>query len=95
MDSSDTFSEAVTEALSDWEHCWAIETIETFPHRAVFGIRVEYLDRPIRFSELESRCLAAGLSVRVTALESVDDPEIPRLRVDVRWRVVPEVITGP
>jgi hypothetical protein len=33
---------------------------------------------------------------RVTALESVDDPELPRLRVDARRRPIhPPTLTGP
>jgi hypothetical protein len=89
------FRETVAAALDDWAHCWAVEQIETHPHRAVLGVRVAYLDRPIRFCEIERRCSDAGLHVCVTALESVGDPETPRLRLDVRRRDTPRTILGP
>jgi hypothetical protein len=89
------FRETVATALDDWAHCWAVEMIETHPHRAVIGVRVAYLDCPIRFCEIETRCQQAGLTARVTALESVGDPETPRLRVDIRRQPTPRTLVGP
>mgnify|MGYP006299960451 FL=1 len=86
----------IERALADWPHCWAVEEITTHPDRAVIGVRVEYLDRPIYFHEVETRCRAHGVFARVTALESVDDPEMPRLRLDARQQAGwPTTLAGP
>jgi hypothetical protein len=42
--------DTVANALNDWPHCWAVEEITSHPDRAVLGVRIEYLDRPIRFA---------------------------------------------
>jgi hypothetical protein len=86
MGDEESICDTVTSALDDWPHCLAVEEITSHPDRTVLGVRVEYLDRPIRFAELETRCGEHGVIARVTALESVDDPEMPRLRVDARRR---------
>jgi hypothetical protein len=96
MGDAESICDTVTSALDDWPHCWAAEELTTHPDRAVLGVRVEYLDRSIRFAELETRCVEHGVIVRVTALESVDDPELPRLRVDARRRPIhPRTLAGP
>jgi DNA-binding LytR/AlgR family response regulator len=88
--------DTVASALDDWPHCWAVEAITSHADRAVLGVRVEYLHQPIRFAELETRCGEHGVIARVTALESVDDPELPRLRVDARRRPIhPRTLAGP
>ena len=88
--------ETIGRALADWPHCWAVEEIATRPDRVVVGVRVEYLDRPIRFTELETRCRAHGVVARITALEAVDDPETPRLRLDARRQAAgPTTLAGP
>jgi hypothetical protein len=88
--------ETIERALDDWPHCWAVEEITTHSDRAVVGVRVEYLDRPIRFRELETRCRAYGVIAHITALETVDDPETPRLRLDARRLTGgPTTIAGP
>ena len=96
MDDDESICDTVASALDDWPHCWAVEEITSHADRAVLGVRVEYLDRPIRFAELETRCVEHGVIVRVTGLELVDEPEIPRLRVDARRRPIhPRTLAGP
>jgi hypothetical protein len=96
MGDEESICDTVASALDDWPHCWAVEEITSRADRAVLGVRVEYLDRPIRFADLETRCGDHGVIARVTALESVDDPEIPRLRVDARRRPIhPRTLAGP
>jgi hypothetical protein len=96
MDDDVSLRDRIERALDDWPHCWAVEEIASHPGRAVLGVRVEYLQQPIRFAELETRCSDHGVIARVTALESVDDPELPRLRVDARWRPIhPRTLAGP
>jgi hypothetical protein len=96
MGDEESICGTVASALADWPHCWAVEEITNHADRAVLGVRVEYLDRPIRFADLETRCVEHGVIARVTALESVDDPELPRLRVDARRRPPsPRTLAGP
>ena len=76
----------IERALDDWPHCWAVEGLTAHSEDVVIGVRVEYLNSPIHFADLETRCRAHGVIARVTALESVDDPEMPRLRLDAHQR---------
>jgi hypothetical protein len=88
--------DTVERALDDWPHCWAVEELTTHSDRAVVGVRVEYLDRPICFADLETRCRAHGVAARVVSLDSADDPETPRLRIDVRHHAGgPTTLAGP
>jgi hypothetical protein len=82
MDDDVSLRDRIERALDDWPHCWAVEELPTHSDHVVIGVRVEYLNDPIHFADLETRCRAHGVVARVTALESVDDPEMPRLRLD-------------